>query len=66
MGNPVAGVLELNQISNLAAQLATLNKMLDRLDRLNINSVQTNTVCKNCAGKHTMAECPLGGNSTFE
>lgn len=59
-------VLELDQMRNLASQLATLKNILDRLDRLNFNFFQTNVVCKNYAGEHDMAKCPLYGVSNFK
>lgn len=63
---PMARVLELHHMSNFASQLATLNKKLDKFEKMNVNSVQTNIVCRNCAGKHNMVECFFGGTSNFD
>lgn len=52
----MAQVLELDHMSNLASQLATINKRLDRFEKLNVNSIQTNIECGNYAGEHTNPE----------
>lgn len=66
---PRVGVLELDHMSNLASQLATLNKRLDRFEKMKVNSVQINIMCGNCAGKIQMPhrrKFPLEGNLDFE
>lgn len=46
---PKPEVLELNQMSNIACQLAALNKRFDRYERANMSVAQTNIVYSNSA-----------------
>ena len=43
------GVLELNSITSLAAQMATLSQ---QLGKMNVNAIQTNVVCDHCSRNH--------------
>lgn len=54
---PMAGVLELDNMNNIASQLAALNNRFDRFERENINVVQAKNFCGNCAGEHSIVEC---------
>lgn len=55
----MARVLELDHMSNLASQLATIHKRLDGFEKLNVNSIQTNIECGNYAGEQTNLENAL-------
>lgn len=50
------GVMELDQITSLTAQLASIIK---QLGKGNVNSIQTNIVCNFCAGSHPSLECQM-------
>ena len=49
MPRKTTGVLELDSITSLAAQMATLSQ---QLGKMNVNAIQTNVVCDHCAGNH--------------
>nr|XP_023870464.1 uncharacterized protein LOC111983048 [Quercus suber] len=51
------GVLELDSITSLAAQMATLSQ---QLSKMNVNAIQTNVVHDHCAGNHSSADCQVG------
>lgn len=53
-----AGVIDLDPITNFAAQMETLSK---ELGKLNVNSIRFNIVCDLCAGNHHLSKC-LQGN----
>ena len=46
--------LELNSITSLAAQMATLSQ---QQGKMNVNAIQTNVVCDHCAGNHSSVDC---------
>lgn len=60
---PMVWVMELNQMNNFESQLTTINK---KLDRLRVNSIQSNVVYETCARDHTMAKCSLGESLNLE
>lgn len=45
----VIGIPDLDPLTNLAVQMMTLSK---QLDKLNVNYIQTNVVCDHCARNH--------------
>ena len=45
MPRKTAGVLELDSITSLATQMATLSQ---QLGKMNVNAIQTNVVCDHC------------------
>ena len=51
------GVLELDSITSLAAQMATLSQ---QLGKMNVNAIQTNVVCDHCVGNHSSVDCQMG------
>ncbi|KAL4597574.1 hypothetical protein ACB092_11G000200 [Castanea dentata] len=57
MPRKIAGVLELDSITSLAAQMATLSQ---QLGKMNVNAIQTNVVCDHCSGNHSSADCQVG------
>ena len=57
MPRKAAGVLELDSITSLAAQMATLSQ---QLGKMNVNAIQTNVVCDHCAGNHSSVDCQMG------
>ena len=60
MPRKIAGVLELDSITSLAAQMATLSQ---QLSKMNVNAIQTNVVCDHCAGNHSSVDCQMGNPS---
>lgn len=63
---PIARVMELDQINNLATQMANLSK---QIGKLGVNFFQSNNFCEICACNHTMAKCHQGnsiGHSNLE
>nr|XP_023913707.1 uncharacterized protein LOC112025289 [Quercus suber] len=50
MPRKAAGVLELDSITSLAAQMATLSQ---QLCKMNVNAIQTNVVCDHCSGYYS-------------
>ena len=48
-----AGVLELDSITSLVAQMATLSQ---QLGKMNVNAIQTNVICDHCAGNHSSVD----------
>ena len=52
-----AGVLELDSITSLVAQMATLSQ---QLGKMNVNAIQTNVVCDHCVGNHSSVDCQMG------
>ena len=60
-----AGVLELDAITKLAADLSMLNKKVDKLS--SVNSVNSNPSCTNCgAPDHWTVDCKFGGGNQNE
>ena len=57
MPRKTTGVLELDSITSLAAQMANLSQ---QLGKMNVNAIQTNVVCDHCAGNHSSADCQVG------
>ena len=57
MPRKTAGVLELDSITSLAAQMETLSQ---QLGKMNVNAIQTNVFCDHCAGNHSSADCQVG------
>ena len=57
MPGKTVGVLELDSITSLAAQMATLSQ---QLGKMNVNAIQTNVVCDHCAGNHSSVNCQMG------
>ncbi|XP_050259914.1 uncharacterized protein LOC126704981 [Quercus robur] len=57
MSRKTAGVLELDSITSLAAQMATLSQ---QLGKMNVNVIQTNVFCDHCAGNHSSVDCQVG------
>ena len=53
--------LELDFITSLVAQMATLSQ---QLSKMNVNAIQTNAVCDHCAGNHSSVDCQVGNPST--
>ena len=51
------GVLELDSITSLAAEMATLSQ---QLGKMNVNDIQTNVVCYHCAGNHSSVDYQMG------
>ena len=61
MPRKIAGVLEIDSITSLAAQMATLSQ---QLGKMNVNVIQTNAVCDHCAGNHSSVDYQVGNPST--
>ena len=57
MPRKTAGVLELDSITPLAVQMATLSQ---QLGKMNVNAIQTNVVCDHCVGNHSSVDCQVG------
>ena len=49
--------LELDFITSLVAQMATLSQ---QLSKMNVNAIQTNVVCDHCLGNHSSVDCQMG------
>ncbi|XP_023887557.1 uncharacterized protein LOC111999657 [Quercus suber] len=62
MPRKTAGVLELDSITSLAAQMATLSQ---QLGKMNVNAIQTNVVCDHCTGNHSSVDCQIGQLSSM-
>ena len=60
MPRKIAGVLELDSITSLAAQMATLSQ---QLSKMNVTAIQTNVVCDHCAGNYSSVNCQMGNPS---
>ena len=57
MPGKTVGVLELDSITSLAAQMATLSQ---QLGKMNVIAIQTNVVCDHCARNHSSVNCQMG------
>lgn len=51
------GVLELDPITRLATQMATLSK---QLGMMNANAIQTNVFCNHCIENKSRIDCQVG------
>ena len=62
MPRKTTGVLELDSITSLAAQMATLSQ---QLGKMNVNAIHTNVVCDHCVADtlptRTLASFSRGG-----
>nr|XP_023916883.1 uncharacterized protein LOC112028427 [Quercus suber] len=57
MPRKTAGVLELDSITSLATQMATLSQ---QLGKMKVNAIQTNVVCDHYVGNHSSVDYQVG------
>src|SRR4051812_20552319 len=51
------GVMEVDEVTALKAQIAAMDR---KIDKLSVNTVKVHQVCEFCAGNHAFVDCQVG------